>query len=187
MDIQLKKIIISLFFVLLGSCSSEYSPNESVRAIQKTMNVAQAVDVLQDAIWARDKAYGVCGSRGFWFDDASAMQVKKDKVKMIAHKRGPEIKKFNQSFSDVVVFEKQYYRYEFNLNKISKINIYRDARLLPVFPGCNKKELAHEYLIIDLYINKLSNLKFVVKKSDFDKTMAAILTLLPNKDIEVKG
>ncbi|MCK4708154.1 MAG: hypothetical protein KAU21_06005, partial [Gammaproteobacteria bacterium] len=84
------------------------------------------------------------------------------------------------------VFEKQYYKYDFEFNKISNINVYDNPALLPTFPVCNKKELKEKYLIIDLYADELNNFKFIILDENFSKTMAALAILLPEKPVQIK-
>ena len=181
------KIILLLIMVLqLIACSSDYSPNEKMLAYKKQMTLDQAKEVLQKRIWADKKSPGICGSRGFWYDKNSDMLVHSDRIYMLAHERGRQLKKQVQNFDDIVVFEKQYYEYDFEFSSITNIFIYDDPLLLPYFPGCNKKGLNKEYVIIDLFKEKLSNLKFITKTDDFDKTMAALAILMPEKKVVIK-
>jgi len=180
----MKKLLLLLFITLLFSCSRSYEPSDNTLSIKNNMTPGQATQVLQNAIWGTSDPKGVCGSRGFWYDEESNMKVFKDKIVILAHERGKQLKKINQGFDAVVVFEKKYYMFDFEFNKINKIHIYDTPELLPVFPMCNIKDLTKDYLIIDLYDNKLSNLKFTVLKENLDETMAALLIILPNTSIK---
>jgi len=180
----MKKLLFLLFITLLFGCSSTYEPSSNTLSIKKNMTSEQAILVLQNAIWGTSDPKGACGSRGFWYDEESNMKVFKDKIVILAHERGKQLRKINQGFDAVVVFEKQYYMYDFEFDKINKIHIYDTPELLPVFPVCNIKDLAKDYLIIDLYDNKLSNLKFTVLKENFDETMAALLVIFSNTPIQ---
>ena len=173
-----------LFISLLIGCSNSYEPSDKTLSIKTNMSAEQAVLTLQNAIWEASNSKGICGSRGFWYDDESNMKVFKDKIVILAHKRGKQLRKIDQGFDEVVVFEKQYYMYDFIFNNINNIHIYDTPLLLPVFPNCNKKDLTEDYLIIDLYEHKLSNLKFTVLKENFDKTMAALLIIFDNTPIQ---
>ncbi len=150
------------------------------------MTKEQAVMILQKRIWQPEAVTGICGSRGFWYDTSSNMLVHVDKISMLAHKRGKQLKKLSHSFNDVVVFEKQYYIYDFIFNEVNLINIIKDPRLLPGFPRCNKKDITDDYLIIDFYIDKLNSMKFIVLDNVFDETMAAIDLLFPLKPVKIK-
>lgn len=150
------------------------------------MNTAQAVKILQDSIWNDDKLLGICGSRGFWFDESSDFVVHKDKISLLAHKRGKELKTKYQDLDEIVVFEKQYYKYDLNFSDIAEVHVYKDPYLLSLFPYCNKKEITTGYKIIDLFGTKQNNLKFIVLDNDFDKTMAAVSILFPNISIKHK-
>ena len=150
------------------------------------MTSEQAIEVLQKAIWDIKGSKGICGSRGFWYDDASNMQVHKDKISLLSHKRGKQLKKIEHGFNGVVVFEKQYLRFDFEFNKVNAIYIYDDPLLLPVFPTCNKNDEMEDYFIIDLFGDKLTNLKFTILEKELDKTMAAISIIFTGKPIESK-
>jgi hypothetical protein len=182
----MKKLLLFIVALSLYACSSSYSPSEKMLAYKKNMTVEDAASVIQNNIWEIKGSHDICGSRGFWYDSSSDMTVYNDKISLLAHKRGRQLKKHSQAFSDVVVFEKQYYKYDFVFNKVITIDIYSDPLLLPVFPGCNKKDLSEKYLIIDLFIDKLNNLKFTVLESDFDKTMAALALLVPDVTVVLK-
>jgi len=149
------------------------------------MTSEQAIQILQKAVWDIKGFKGICGSRGFWYDDASNMKVHKDKITMLAHKRGKQLKKIEQGFNGVVVFEKQYFEFDFEFSKVNSIQIYDDPLLLPVFPACNKKDLTEKYLVIDLFIDKLNSLKFIVLEKEFDRTMAAMSILLAGKPVSL--
>jgi len=178
--------LIIIFVILLSACDTSYSPSENMLQYKKAMSTEKAIEVLQDKIWLNDHNYGICGSRGFWFDNKSDMHVSNDGVSMLSHRRGKQLKKRSQSFDDQVVFEKQYYQYEFHFNKIVAINVYDDPLLLPVFPDCNKRDLSGKYRVIDLYVDKLNNLKFIVLEKDFDESMAALSVLMPDKPVNLK-
>lgn len=174
-----------LVALLLFACSSDYAPSEKMRAYRNAMTHEQAKNVLQQAIWGADSP-GICGSRGFWYDNNSDMQVQDGGIDMLAHKRGKVLRKHEKKIGEVVVFEKQYYGYTFEFDKVDSIVVYDDPVLLPVFPDCNKKDVDANYYIIDLYIDDLNNLKFTVPEQDFDKTMAALSLLLPDKPMQVQ-
>ncbi|RDH84956.1 MAG: hypothetical protein DIZ80_05695 [endosymbiont of Galathealinum brachiosum] len=182
----MKKVLLFIIVSQLIACSSDYSPNEKMLAFKKEMTVDQAKEILQKRVWAGKESQGICGSRGFWYDENSDMLVHDDKIYMLAHERGRQLKKQIQNFDDIVVFEKQYYEYDFKFNSISNVFIYDDPLLLPYFPGCNKKELNKGYFIIDLFKDKLTNLKFITRSGDFDKTMAALAILMPEKKVVLK-
>lgn len=172
---------------MTAACSSSYTPGEKMLAYKKNMSLEQAKEVVQKNIWNVGGSTGICGSRGFWYDDESNMLVHNDKISLLAHKRGKQIKKLNQSgFDDINVFEKQYYKYDFEFNKLSRVNIYDDPLLLPVFPECNIKNSNNNYRIIDLYGDELNNVKFIVYEKDFDETMAALSILLPDVPLYIK-
>ena len=182
----MKIIPIFILIIFTGACSSSYTPTEEMLALKKNMTVEQATQVVQTGIRELKDIKGICGSRGFWYDDASNMLVHEDGISLLAHKRGKVLRKVNQGFSDITVFEKQYYEYDFEFNRISSINVYDNPALLPTFPGCNKKDLSENYLIIDLYGDELNNLKFIVYEKDFNKTMAALTILLAGKPVKIK-
>jgi len=182
----MKNINIFLFLILFSGCSSSYSPSEKMLAYKKNMSAEQAVEILQKAIWENNEPEGICGTRGFWHDDASNMKVQIDKISMLSHKRGKQLKKVEKGFSGVVVFEKQYYKYNFEFNNINSINIYDDPLVLPYFPVCNQSDLNDKYFIIDLYSDESTSLKFIVLEKNFDQTMAALSTLLVDKAIILK-
>ena len=182
----MKIISMIILILLLGGCSSGYTPSEKMLEYKKSMTVEQAIQVIQKSIWDVSGLKGICGSRGFWYDDKSNMLVYEDKISMLAHKRGRELEKHHQGFDAIVVFEKQYYEYDFMFNVIDSIVIYDDPYLLPVFPLCNKDVLDEGYLIIDLFGDKLNNFKFIVLAKDFDETMAALSIILPDKPVKLK-
>lgn len=156
-------------------------------SLKKVMTIEQAVAVLQEGIWGETESKGICGARGFWYDEEAKMSVFKDKISMLAHERGRQLKNTKyQGADDIVVFEKQYYKYDFDLAVISQINIYDEPMLLSVFPECNIKNSNEKYMIIDLFTDKKNNLKFIVYIENFDRTMAALSILLPNKKIILK-
>jgi hypothetical protein len=177
-------IIVTLFF--LQACTSEYSPDEKVREIRKNMTPEKAVAVLQKAIWEVDEPQGICGARGFWYDSNADLKVDNDGIAMLAHERGRLLRKHDKKIGEVMVFEKQFYRYRFEFDRLTEINIYDDPRLLPVFPECNKQPLDQPYFIIDLYADELNNLKFIVMPDDFDNTLAALSFLLPQLPIHLR-
>ena len=158
----MKKSFIVLMLFFISSCSSSYTPSEKMLAYKKDMTIDQAKEILQKAVWGNETMSGICGSRGFWYDENADMHIEKSKITMLAHKRGKELKEKSQKFDDLVVFEKQYYQYEFEFSNINNIIIYDDPYLLPVFPVCNKKDIKTAYFIIDLFKDKLSNFKFIV-------------------------
>lgn len=182
----MKLLISGLFVILLTACSSPYAPTDKMLALKKNMSAEQAVQVLQSAIWGATEPRGICGARGFWYDKESNMKVQLDKISMLSHKRGKELKKISKGFNDVVVFEKQYYEYDFDLTEVKQINIYDDPLRISVFPECNKPVSSEKYLIIDLFSDKKTNLKFTVYIEDLDKTMAAISIVLPTIKIIVQ-
>lgn len=178
---MMKKLIIINLLLLVISCSSSYSPDEKVLAYKKDMNQSQAIDVLQKSLWGDDQQQGICGSRGFWYDSQSNMQVHEKGVSLLAHKRGKVLSRKPQQIGEVIVFEKQYYKYEFEFDKVSLVNIYDDPRVLPVFPECNSKDAKKEYYILDLYVDELNNIKFIVNQEDFQMTMAALMVIFEGK------
>ncbi len=177
----MKKLIVLHFVIFMISCSSSYTPDEKVLAYKKDMNLSQAIEVLQKSLWGDDQSQGVCGSRGFWYDNQSGMQVHEKGVSLLAHKRGKILSRKPQQIGEVIVFEKQYFKYEFEFEKVNAINIYDDPLLLPVFPECNIKDKTKDYYIIDLYVDDLNNIKFIVYQDDFDKTMAALMIIFEGK------
>lgn len=179
-------ILLCIFSVALYACSSSYSPSEKMLAYKKDMNTEQARQVLQQVIWGDKVSRGICGSRGFWYDDNAAMEVHADRIVMLAHRRGELLRQHQKKIGEVNVFEKQYYEYAFRFDQLSRINVYDDPRLLPVFPDCNKKDFNKEYRIVDLYIDELNNLKFIVPQKEFDRSMAALSLLLPDVPIYLK-
>lgn len=181
------KIIPIFILILLGAaCSSSYTPSAEMLALKKDMSAEQASQIMQTIIWNPVESKGICDSRGFWFDENANMLVHENSISMLAHKRGKQLRSVDQKFGDLTVFEKQYYKYEFEFNKLSLIDIYNNPKLLPTSPGCNKKDLAENYLIIDLHADELNNLKFIVSEKDFDKAMAALTVLLPDIAITIK-
>jgi len=183
----MKQLIPITLLLMLISCSSPYAPSDKMLALKKNMSVDQAIAVLQAGIWGEGESKGICGARGFWYDKDAKMTVFKDKISMLAHERGRQLKNTKYAGADeIVVFEKQYYKYDFNLNNIIQINIYDDPMMLSVFPECNKSNSNEQYLIIDLFTDKKNNMKFIVYTEQFDNTMAALSILLPNKEIHLK-
>lgn len=182
----MKNIILVLLVVFASSCSSDYIPSEKMLAYKKNMTVEQAQTIVQEKINDISGLSGICGARGFWYDEKSNIQVFKDKIFLHAYKRGKELSNTNHGFDDIVVFEKKYYEFEFEFNKVVSINIYDDPLLLTVFPDCNRKDLNKNNIIVDLYVDKLNNLKFIVNKQDFDKLMAALSLIVVNKPIKNK-
>ena len=182
----MKLLISGLFVVLLTACSSPYTPTDKMLALKKNMSAEQAVQLLQSAIWGTTEPRGVCGARGFLYDKESNMKVQLEKISMLSHRRGKELKKISKGFNDVVVFEKQYYEYDFDHASVKQINIYDDPLRISVFPECNKSDSKKKYLIIDLFSDKKTNLKFTVYTEDFDKTMAAISIIFPTVSVIVK-
>ncbi len=182
----MKTRLMFIITLLLYACSSSYSPSEKMLAYKKNMTTEQAVIILQQEIWDVEDTQGICGARGFWYDENAKMQVHEDKISMVAHERGRLLRKHQKKIGEVVVFEKKYYKYDFEFTKITGIDIYNDPRLLPVFPECNLKDFDEKYLIIDLFSDKLNNLKFIVLQNDFDKTMAALTILLIDKPVRIK-
>jgi len=177
----MKKLLSFFVLVFLTvACSSEYTPDDKMLALRNVMDIDQSVDVLQNQIWKSAEAKGICGSRGFWYDNKSDIKVYNDRITMLAHKRGRQINETNQGFDDIVVFEKEYYRYEFPFSDVVSINIYDDPLLLAVFPECNISDSNERYFIVDFFADKQSNLKFIVFVDDFDKTMAALSILFPD-------
>jgi len=183
----MNKYSLIILLLTLVSCSSSYTPNDRMLSFKKNMSVEQAVDVLQSAIWGADTPKGICGARGFWYDEQAKMTVFEDKISMLAHERGRQLTNTKyKGADDIVVFEKQYYKYDFDLTAVSQINIYDDPMMLSAFPECNKSNSNEQYLIIDLFSDKKNNLKFIVYTEHFDKTMAALSILLPNKNMFYK-
>lgn len=182
----MKYIISALLVIFVSSCSSSYSPSEQMLAYKKEMTVEQAKLVVEESINDISGLSGICGARGFWYDDKANMQVFENKIFLNAHKRGKELKNTNRGFNDIVVFEKKYYDYDFEFNKVVSINLYDDPLLLTGFPDCYKKDLNKNNIIIDLYVDKLNNIKFIVNNQDFDKVIAALSLLLVNTPIEIK-
>ena len=179
-------LLLSITLSLFVACSSSYSPDEKMLAFKNSMSSEEAVAFLQERIWEDKSTGGICGSRGFWYDEESAMKITADKVSLLAHRRGRQLKKQSQSFGSVAVFEKQYYYYDFIFSNINKIIIYDDPRLLSVFPTCNLKNTNKKYFIIDLFTDKSLNLKFIVQENDFSQTMAALSILIPEKPVIIK-
>ncbi|MCW9048200.1 MAG: hypothetical protein OQK46_09005 [Gammaproteobacteria bacterium] len=182
----MKYIILTLLAVFVSSCSSSYTPSEQMLALKKTMTGEQARTIIEESINDLSKLSGICGARGFWFDDKANIQVFENKIFLNAYKRGKELKNTNRGFNDIVVFEKEYYAYDFEFNKLVAINLYDDPLLLTGFPDCYKKDLNKNNIIIDLYADKLNNIKFIVNKKDFDKVMAALSLLLVDIPVEIK-
>lgn len=182
----MKTVLIFIMALQVAACSSDYVPDEKMLAYKKDMNVEQAKEIIQKQLWPNQEIQGICGSRGFWYDNNSEMLVGEDKINLLAHKRGKQLKKKSQNFDDIVIFEKSYYEYEFGFNDVNAIYIYRDPGLLPYFPGCNKKDITEKYVIIDLFNDELNNLKFIVPGNEFDRTMAALSILFPGREVKIK-
>jgi len=182
----MKILLLCIASCWLLACSSSYSPSEKMLAFKKDMSTEQAQQILQQVIWGDKLAHGICGSRGFWFDDNADMNVQPDRITMLAHKRGKLLRKLQKKIGEVVVFEKQYYEYAFPFDRVERVNVYNDPRLLPVFPDCNKKDFKKDYRIVDLYIDEFNNLKFIVPTENFDKTMAAVSLLMPDKPMYIQ-
>ena len=176
----MKKLLFIAFTFLVVACSSEYTPGDKMLSLRKNMSLDQSVAILQSRIWKTGVTKGICGARGFWYDKQSDIKVFSDRISMLAHQRGRQINKSNQGFDDIVVFEKEYYRYEFLFSKVVSIDIYDDPLLLAVFPECNIRDSNERYFIVDLFSDKQSNLKFIVFIDNFDETMAALSILFPN-------
>ena len=183
--VSVATMVIALAMVLVG-CSSDYQPGQKMLALKQQMNKEQARSVLQQRLWNAEVPQGVCGSRGFWYDSNANMEVHNDRIAMLAHRRGELLRKHEKKIGEVMVFEKQYYRYDFLFDRITSVNIYDDARLLPVFPDCNKKDINGDYFIIDLYADELNNLKFIVLPQTFDETMAALGILLSDTPVFIR-
>ncbi|MCW9014782.1 MAG: hypothetical protein OQL06_13475 [Gammaproteobacteria bacterium] len=179
--------IIFAFIVSLSlyACSSDYVPSEKMLTLKQDMTEQQAQKYLQQRIWDSKDLKGICGSRGFWYDQNSDMTVYKDGISLLAHRRGKVLEKHPQQMGEVVVFEREYYQYDFLFEQVTSIDVYDDHLRLPTFPECNKKT-ADKYFIVDLYGDELNNLKFVVFEEDFDKTMAAVSIVLSSKPIVLK-
>lgn len=182
----MKNYIILILISLFVACSSSYTPSDKMLEYKKNMTAEQASNILQKLLWNTENNLGICGSRGFWYDEDSDIKVYEDKIKLLAHKRGKELKKLNKGFDDVVVFEKQYYYYTFEFSKVVSIDVYDDPFLLPVFPTCNKKDISNSYLIIDLNVSDLSNIKFIIYPADFDELMAGLTILMPTSAVKIK-
>jgi len=176
----MKKLFFTAFVLLAVACSSEYTPDDKMLTLRKTMTLDQSVAILQNRIWKSVETKGICGARGFWYDKESDIKIFADKITMLAHQRGRQINKSNQGFDDIVVFEKEYYIYEFPFSEVVSINIYDDPLRLAVFPECNLSDSNERYYIVDLFSSKQSNLKFIVFIDNFDETMAAMSILFPN-------
>ncbi len=183
----MKLIRFLLIMVMLASCSSSYDASVKVRKIKDNLSVDEALSILQKNIWPDNKVGSVCGASGFWYDENSDMEVKKEGVSLLSHKRGKVLKQYNQKqIGEVVVFEREYYKYFFDFSKVKEITVYSDYRLLPTFPVCNKKDMSESYIIVDLYISKQSNMKFVVKQESQDELMAALLRLFDKVPVYIK-
>ncbi len=182
----MKSILLFITVLLVAGCSSSYNPSEKMLTYKKTMTTEQAIKILQKIIWDEGDTKGICGARGFWYDESSNMLVHEENVSMLAHKRGKELKNVHQTHDDIVVFEKQYYNYKFEFKEIALIGIYKDPLLLTTFPACNNPDLKDDYRVIDLFSSKLNNLKFIVPNAEFDKTMAALAILMPDKRVKNK-
>lgn len=174
----MKRLTI-LLAVLLVACSRDYQPSDAVRRLSATLTDEAAVATLQDVMWSGELSPGVCGSRGFWYDEKSNLVVHKDHVSLIAFKRGKEITTKPAKFENVVVYEKLSYDFVFDFSHLTSIRIYNEPRQLTYFPNCHKQYLPGRYRVIDLYADELHNMKFVVLNEDFDRTMAALLYLMP--------
>ena len=181
----MKTLITFLVVLLLTSCTSEYSPSEQMLAFKKDMTAEQAVAQLQKIIWSNELVPAVCGSRGFWFDKDSNMKVSADGITMLAFKQGREIEKKPQGFDELIVYEKETYDYEFMFDKVNSIVLYHDPTLLPLFPECNQ-QLKDKYWVVDLYVDKLNSMKFIVMNNELDKTMAALTLVMPDKPVKQK-
>ena len=177
----MKTLIVVGLMALLVSCSSSYTPDEKVLAYKNSMDKSQAVDVIQKSVWDADAPEGICGSRGFWYDSNSNMQVSEKGIVLLAHKRGKVLSRKPQQIGELIVFEKQYFKYEFEFEKVNVINIYDDPLLLPVFPECNKTALIKDYYIIDLFVDEKSNIKFIVNQDEFHRTMAALMIIFEGR------
>lgn len=172
--------------LLVTGCSSSYTPGEATQRYLSEMQQQRAIEILQQAVWPVDAVAGICGSRGFWYDENSDVNVTADGMDLLSHKRGKVLAKHPQQIGEVVVFEKQYYRYHFDFSSLQAIYLYRDPRLLPVFPGCNRKQSTQRYWIIDLYAAETSNIKLTVTDDRFDELMAALLYLFPELPVALK-
>ncbi len=182
----MKKRFAWMVALALPACSSDYAPSERMRALKKNMNTDQAVAVLQEKIWGDKDAPGICGARGFWYDENADFKVQADGISLLSHKRGRVLRKEPRAIGEAVVFEKEYYRYDFDFARIKQINIYNDYRLLPAFPYCNRKTPDRKYRIVDLYNDDLNNLKFTVPEEDFDQTMAALSRVFAKVPVRVE-
>jgi hypothetical protein len=182
----MKILLPSLIALTLLACSSGYTPSERMLELKKNMTTEQAIAILQKKIWGDKKSPGICGARGFWYDENADFIVQADGISLLSHKRGKLLRKHQRTVGEVMVFEKQYYRYDFYFDRIQQINIYDDHRLLPAFPYCNRKTPDKKYRILDLYGDDLNSLKFTVAEEDFDKTMAALSLVFANVPVQLK-
>lgn len=180
---KLNVFIIAL--LLVSACSSSYIPSDQMLAYKKNMSQQEAQEILQKTIWSKGLNQGVCGARGFWYDDKSAMRVENGGISILAHKRGRQIKKHNPLYKSkaIIVYEKQYYMYQFEFNKITSIEIYDDPLRLSRFPYCNDKNRQSPYRVLDLFVDKTHNFKFMLDNNAFDKVMAALSLLVKNKPV----
>ena len=152
-------------------------------AYKNSLSDQQAIKVLQQRIWDVVDPEGICGARGFWYDINAKMEVMDSGIDMLSHERGRLLKQQQTRAGELVVFEKQYYKYKFKFSEVSEIVVYDDPRMLPKFPLCNKKDIDQPYFIIDLFINKQSNLKFVLEQEYLDETLAALSILMPHAPV----
>ncbi len=166
--------------LLLSSCSSEYAPSEAMLRYKSEMNLVQALEVLQQRIWSEKGAEGICGSRGFWYDEKSDFKFTQGGIDLFAYKRGKVTKKIRQKLGDIIVFERDYYKYHFDFSKVRAIHIYDDPLLLPAFVQCNTKEAIEKYYIIDIYQTDSVNIKFIVYEQNLDKALAALSIVFPD-------
>lgn len=180
----MKYLLVAALCSLLIACSSEYTPSEAMLEIKREMTDQQALDVLKQRIWLAKGAEGICGSRGFWYDEKANMKFSPQGIDLYAYKRGKVTKKIQKKLGDILVFERDYYQYFFDFSKVKAVFIYDDPLLLPTFTLCNSKEAINKYFIIDVYQSEEENIKFIVYEHDFNEIMAAISLIL--KDVPVK-
>lgn len=183
-DKSMKIVSMAMALMLLIGCSSEYSPTETMIKLRQNMTEEKALAVLQDAIWRDAGPVSVCASRGFWYDEGANFRIGKDKIKLLAYRKGKFIRSEGKGFDRQDYYVKEYYDYVFSFNDMQYIGLYQDPSVLTVYKSCHKLSDKQNLVVIDLHISEESNIKFTALPDDLDRVMAAFSVILPEMTIK---
>jgi len=171
--------------VLITACSSSYEPSEAMLELKKNMSRKDAVAVLQEMFWDANNATSVCSTRGFWFDEQAGMVVQEHNVSLFAYRKGKLLRSEGGGFGGKTVYEKSYYKYEFPFKDVEEIVIHKSFSRLQKYASCTKQKGKESHIVIDLFVSKNNNIKFIVYENQFDNVMAALSILLVNRPVRV--